>query len=230
MSPLPSVETEALLAEVSTAVVAGFTASDREASRAHLLELSRVGIEVPDEVPAFYDVPSSLVRVTTSLQTSSHESSGEVEPVLLVVDGEWWLTVGSDHTLRDVERRSIPDSKRACAKPVAGRAWRYADALARLDSIRLVSRVRSSDGWVEYQRSPIDLLMSAETIVENWQSANSIETFDNAVFFLGTVPLLSESFVAGDRFLGSMEEHTSKSSLTVEYDVVVTSTREMNSV
>ena len=58
------------------------------------------------------------MRQTEALVVGGAGTSGEVEPVVVVAGGEYFLTVGSDHTDRDLERHDIAASKAACTKVI----------------------------------------------------------------------------------------------------------------
>src|SRR5579872_4110068 len=74
------------------------------------------GVPIPDTYPTFYPVPTSLLTQELTIDVKTHESSGEVEPVLIVRDDAWYVTLGSDHTARDEEKFDIARSKAACPK------------------------------------------------------------------------------------------------------------------
>jgi len=75
--------------------------------------------------------------------------------VLFFANGEWWLTVGSDHTDRKVESYSVAVSKQMCAKPVATAAWRWADVANYQDELQLRSRILEDGAWVGYQQGSL---------------------------------------------------------------------------
>ena len=91
---------------------------DEAAVRRHIEELAAHGIDAPPATPIFWLLPNwllTLAPATTQVHTA--KSSGEVEPVLLrMPDGEVFVTVGSDHTDRDLERSSLLLAKLTCPK------------------------------------------------------------------------------------------------------------------
>jgi len=122
-------------------VIAGWTGRNHAAIEHHIEELEALGVPRPSTVPLYYRVSHQQLTQTESIQALGAESSGEAEPVLFFTQGEWWLTVGSDHTDRQVETYSVAVSKQMCAKPVARVAWRWVDVLAHQDSLWLRSRI-----------------------------------------------------------------------------------------
>src|SRR5699024_9630953 len=120
-------------------------------------ELAELGIAPPPDVPMFYPVDPGLLSFDTVVEVDGQETSGEVEPVLVVRGEEVLLTLGSDHTDRRIETVSVADSKAACVKPIADRAIVTSlDEVARLwDTLTVACRV---DGRT-YQSGTLDALM-----------------------------------------------------------------------
>lgn len=133
-------------------VVAGWTGRDAAAIEHHIEELEALGVPRPSSVPLYYRVGANLLTQAPAIEALGQESSGEAEPVLFASGGEWWLTVGSDHTDRKVESYSVAVSKQMCAKPVATSAWRWADVAGYQDELQLRSRILEDGAWVSYQQ------------------------------------------------------------------------------
>ena len=89
--------------DVRQLVIAGWTGRDAAAVEAHIRELEEIGVPRPASVPTFYRAAAALLTTEAAIQVLGRDSSGEVEPVLLAVDGELWIGVGSDHTDRAAE-------------------------------------------------------------------------------------------------------------------------------
>src|SRR5690606_41751244 len=87
-------------------VIAGYTARDHDALRAHVNELAAIGIPAPESVPSFSPTPAGLLTHSAEITVAGARTSGEAEPVLVRHDGRLYLTVGSDHTDRDLQRAS----------------------------------------------------------------------------------------------------------------------------
>jgi 4-hydroxyphenylacetate 3-monooxygenase len=199
-------------------VVAGYTGRDEAAVRRHIEELAAHGIDAPPSTPIFWLLPDwllTLAPATTQVHTAN--SSGEVEPVLLrQPDGEVFVTVGSDHTDRDLERSSLLLAKLTCPKILSADLWRFADVASRWDTLRL----RSYTGAQDYQKGtiatihpPLDLLARAMKIAPDVRRP--------IVLFLGTIPLLTGGFILAERFTGTLEDPEGERSLTCDYRVEV---------
>lgn len=141
--------------EPTALVVAGWTGRDIAAIEHHIEELAALGVPRPSSVPLYYRVATQLLTQSPAIEALGDRSSGEAEPVLFFSQGEWWLSVASDHTDRHVESYSVAVSKQMCAKPVAQVAWRWRDLQAHQDEVALHSRIFEGGRWVDYQRGTL---------------------------------------------------------------------------
>lgn len=189
-------------------VIAGYTGRDSEAVERHIEELAAHGIPRPEQIPAFYDVPSDLLLVAPSELDVGDTTSGEAEPVLICdSSGDFYVGVGSDHTDRELERRSILESKRACPKLLGPNVWRFDEAAHEWDLLEL----SSTAGGRLYQRGTLSLIRRPDDLVSLMPPATA-ET--NFVLYLGTLPLLDGSFCFRGEFVASLarprrDEHLS---------------------
>lgn len=171
-------------------IVAGYTGRDEAAVAEHIAELEAIGVPPPPSVPAFYELDPALVTTSSVIDVSSAHTSGEVEPVLIRHDGNFFLTVGSDHTDRELERVDIADAKAACPKPLGENTIRLSEV--DWDSLGAQSTV---DGQ-PYQRGGVDSLRHPADLLDRMTAALG-EISDDFVMFCGTMPLLGGEFVYG---------------------------------
>ncbi|HBK07234.1 MAG TPA: DUF2848 domain-containing protein [Acetobacteraceae bacterium] len=137
-------------------IIAGWVGRDEASLRHHIEELASIGIAPPSKTPLFYAAAASLLTQAPTLQVVGAESSGEVEPVLILADGETFVGVGSDHTDRQAEAWSVPHSKQLCGKPVARDLWRFGDVAPHWDQIVLRAWIPgASGGWDLYQEGAV---------------------------------------------------------------------------
>lgn len=209
-----------LLEDIEEMVIAGFTGRNQEEIRAHIDELAAEGIPAPDRIPSFYSVPIDRLTTEEALSTTSEQSSGEVEPVLLFVDGAVWLTVGSDHTARDVEREGIEASKRACAKVLGRTAVRCTTDTFDFDALRLESWARHEGEWLPYQSGDAGQILPPESLLNDPELGGAR---DGLALFLGTIALKTETFVFADAFSARLEHPSWPRPLTLDYKVDVIS-------
>jgi (2Fe-2S) ferredoxin len=204
-------------------VIAGYTGRDRALVDRHIEELREEGVPAPPRVPMYWEAPGELFCDAPSIEVRSAQTSGEVEPVLIVAeDGDWYVGVGSDHTDRALERIDIADSKRACAKVVAPQVWPYEEIAGRWDGIRLSSRVCfDSGGWTAYQAGELGTLLPLDQILRGLRSTLHMEPGPGLAIFLGTVPLLHGSFCYGSAFAMEMTDPGPGRSISWQYEVDV---------
>ena len=148
--------------EPEALVVIGYAGRDRAAVEAHIDELAELGVPRPVSIPLFMVFPPWLITQAPSISVAGAASSGEAELVVVVDGHETFVTVGSDHTDRDLEAVDIFASKGVCPKPVASSGW-TADAVdGRWNDLRLRSRIDGGalyqDGSVAANLAPLDLV------------------------------------------------------------------------
>lgn len=181
---------------VGRLLVAGYTGRDTRAVARHVEELAGAGVPRPPSTPTCYVLDPSLVTQSTIVVTSP-TTSGEVEPVLVMAGGRLLLTVGSDHTDREVERWDVASAKAACPK-VVGTTAIDAASLDRDTWDAVVLRSSLADGS-RYQEGKLAELLHPDDLLAR---LSDIDLADGDVLFLGTVPatggLRSSSSFAGE--------------------------------
>jgi hypothetical protein len=170
-------------------VIAGYTGRDREQVRHHVDELAALGVPPPDAIPAFFDVPPTLLNWSGEIEVAGEETSGEAEPVLFCTSRGWYVGVGSDHTDRAMERTSVSASKSACPKPVSTSTLPVADLADRWDELVL----RGLADGRPYQEAPLAAISRLDDIVDGYRRTVG-GSLDGLAMFLGTVPLLDGGF------------------------------------
>ena len=177
-----------LRVEPTQLVIAGWTGRNSAAIEHHIQELEALGVPRPSTVPLYYRVSHSQLTQSDVVEALGAESSGEAEPVLFFTQGEWWLTVGSDHTDRQVETYSVAVSKQMCVKPVAQVAWRWADVRARQDELHLRSRVWENGAWVLYQQGQLAGIRPLESLRDGYWTGGQAQ--EGAFMSCGTFAAL----------------------------------------
>lgn len=149
-------------------VIAGWTGRDPAAITHHIHELQALGVAPPSTVPLYYRASASMLTQGEQIQVLGEHSSGEVEPVLFHAQGEWWLTVGSDHTDRKVEAYSVAVSKQMCPKPIGTVAWLWSDVADYQDELQLRSRIFENGQWVDYQRGTLASIRPLQSLRDTY--------------------------------------------------------------
>src|ERR1044072_9255142 len=83
--------------EPETLIVAGWTGRDEASLRHHIEELAAIGVPRPSSVPVFYRNAVNNVMQTSRLEVLGPDTSGEVEPVVVVLDEGMWIGLGREH-------------------------------------------------------------------------------------------------------------------------------------
>lgn len=196
-------------------ILAGFTGRDRARVAAHVEELRREGIVAPAKTPVFYRVEASLLSAASIIEVASARTAGEAEPVLLFREGGWCVTVGSDHTDRDLERTDVHASKAVCPKVVSDEVWRFDDVRDHWDRIGLHSWVGAA--LVLYQAGMLADLMPVGAIVDAMRAAGVDP--NGCVALLGTIPLRAPAFDFLNRFEAELFDPVRKRALRIAYEV-----------
>lgn len=184
-----------------TGMVAGYTGRDEHAVREHIDELAAIGIAPPPAVPMFYPVEASTFTSAESLQSAGKATSGEVEPLYIRHRGRYYLGLASDHTDRELEAVDIPDSKRACPKPVS----RQVVAIDDLEAFSLDgARARSWVDGVLYQDGTLDNLRTPANVVGLFLERHGIGDGDFACLG-GTLPVIGGNFTYGTHWRLELE-------------------------
>jgi hypothetical protein len=177
---------ENLVFPVARVLNGGFAGRDQTQVRAHIEELAHLGVKDPGETPTFYPLVSTAVSQATELEVVTGAGNwGEAEPVILFGRDGLLLTVGSDHTDRDLEGFSILKSKQVYPNLVAAKAWRYEEVIDHWDDITLRAWLDAGRSRI-FQDATLAALMRPEDLLPR---AKALIAGDPAgtVFFMGTV-------------------------------------------
>ncbi|GAB2983389.1 DUF2848 domain-containing protein [Amycolatopsis acidiphila] len=194
---------ERLTIEPERLVVAGYTAKDEAAVRAHIAELADIGVPPPSSVPAFYDLDPALLTADAVVEVGGRKTSGEVEPVVIRHGGRYFLGVGSDHTDRELEREDVAGSKAACPKPLGSVVADAGTDLSEVDWDRLLAG-STVDGR-PYQEGSVSTLRHPAELVERMNAVLDVPCTVDLVLYCGTLPLPGGEFVYGSAWRVQLE-------------------------
>lgn len=196
------ISTRLIGVEPTQFIIAGWTGRDAAAIEHHIQELEALGVPRPSNVPLYYRGGANLLTQSGTIEVMGADSSGEAEPALFFAEGEWWITVGSDHTDRTVESYSVAVSKQMCPKPIAAVAWRWADIADRQDEIALESRIMEDGKWVDYQRGTLASITRLESLRDGFYKG---ENTPGSVMFCGTLGAIPNAEGTAIRPAATME-------------------------
>ncbi|MBW0451274.1 DUF2848 domain-containing protein [bacterium M00.F.Ca.ET.228.01.1.1] len=157
--------TRAAVVEVQRLTIAGWAGRDQAAIEHHIAELAELGVKRPSTTPCFYRLGCELLTQAPQIDVVGTKSSGEAECVLLQSDAGLLVTVGSDHTDREVEAYGVTVSKQVCPKPVARNAWLFDDVREHWDRLELRAFAVANGERRVYQQGSVASLLSAADLL-----------------------------------------------------------------
>lgn len=209
--------TEAREIKLENLIVVGFAGKDIEKTMEHIHELEAEGIKCPKTVPVVYQCSKELLTTQDSIEVIADKTSGEVEYLILVDNGRYYIGIGSDHTDRSLEAISIHKSKQVCLKPYATDFWLYEDIKDHFDQIKLISGQILDNKEIAYQEGVTADLLPLDTIIQKIQEELSV---NNSLIYTGTVPL-KNGFKFGSRFFCKLLDEKLNREISLAYDVKV---------
>lgn len=198
-------------------IVVGFAGKDVKKTMEHIRELEAEGIKCPKSVPVVYQCSKELLTTADHIEVIAGKTSGEVEYLILVRDGKYYIGIGSDHTDRDLEAVSIHKSKQVCLKPYAQDFWAYDEIKDHFDEIKLVSSQVVDGREVAYQAGVTSDLLPMERIIAEVEKETATA---NSLIYTGTVPL-KNGFKFGNQFSCKLIDEKLKRELSLAYTVTV---------
>ena len=188
---LDAEHTREIEVDIRDLVIAGMTGRDDVAVQAHIDELAALGVRPPSRIPIYYRVSATLLTTEDRIQVLGPDTSGEVEAVLIGTPDRILVGVGSDHTDRKVEERSVALSKQMCPKPMSRKVWRYADVAGVWDALELACDRVDHGLRVAYQRATLGAIRRPEEVIAGcFDGARELPA--GVAMFLGTVSTLDQ--------------------------------------
>jgi len=166
-------------------------------------------------VPVFYRNAVNNVMQTERLEVLGPDTSGEVEPVVVVLDDGMWIGLGSDHTDRKAETMGIALSKQLCGKVMGAALWRLDDISKHWDQIMIRSHATIGGQRVVYQEGPLAAMRHPDDLIARYGAALK----PNTIMFCGTLGAKGGIRPAA-RFEMELDDPVLKRRMTHGYDVV----------
>ncbi|MEZ5652223.1 MAG: DUF2848 family protein [Burkholderiaceae bacterium] len=204
--------------EIDQVVIAGWTGRDHRQVQRHIDELKSMGIPEPSATPLFYRISADLVTQSPMIQVLGPASSGEIEPVLFAAEDGIWLTIGSDHTDRDVERAGVALAKQLCPKPVARTAWRWDEVHQQAEHMLLKSWIGGGEEKQAYQQGTLSELIPLNALLQQMQIQLGFGLEPGTLLFCGTLPT-EGGLRTADHFSGLLLDPSAGRTLTLDYDI-----------
>ena len=198
-------------------ILAGWTGRDRAAQEKHIVELEQLGVRRPPTIPVYYRASSSRVTTSDSIEVVGTDSSGEVEFIMLQIDGSLWIGAGSDHTDRKVESYNITVSKQMCDKPVAREIWLFDEIQNHWDSLILRAWAVQAGNRRLYQEGNVSAMLHPRDLIAGYMR-NGTSLTDGTAMFSGTLAAIG-GIQPADRFEFELDDPVLKRRLAHGYDV-----------
>ena len=202
---------------VKKAVIAGWTARDIAAMEKHIQELEEIGVPRPASTPMFYRVGASRITNSNKMQAAGGNSSGEVEFIMVNIDGKLWIGVGSDHTDRKVETYNITVSKQMCDKPIASILWPWEELADHWDSLILRSHVVTDGKRELYQSGSVASMRPPLELIERYASESGI--FEPGTIMFGGTLAAKGGIRSADRFEFEIVDEKLDRQISHAYDI-----------
>jgi hypothetical protein len=196
-------------------LMAGFSGRNRNLVQAHIDELVAHGVPAPKQTPALYCTPVRNLTQNIRIKVDSKHTTGEAEAVLILHRGTIFVTVGSDHTDRELEKIDIETSKQL-PKIVSDECWHFDDLRRRSDNLRLSSSVGNSSPDSLYQNGLLSYFLKPNELLRFIASKH--KNLDGSVIFCGTLPLLNGKFTPTRFFKAELQDPTTAQSLSLTYE------------
>jgi hypothetical protein len=197
-------------------VVAGWTGRDEAALRHHIEELAAIGVPRPSSVPVFYRNSALNLTQANSVEVLGADTSGEVEPVVVVLEDGLWLGLGSDHTDRKAETLGIALSKQLCAKPIGHTLWRLDEVTDHWDRLQLRSFATINGQRVLYQDGTLQAIRAPDDLIQRYQQQLAPST----IMYCGTFAAIG-GIRPATRFEMELEDPVLRRMMTHAYDIQV---------
>jgi len=198
-------------------VCGGWVGRDQKSLQAHIDELVRLGVPPPRRIPIYMNFSTYLLTTDDEITVVSDKSSGEVEYVLLCSGEEVWVTVGSDHTDREVETKSIPGSKQMYGKCLPPECWPYLEVKDHWDELILRCWGTKGTERTLYQESRLSEILDPRELLEK-MPREGIDRKEGLVLFSGTIPT-KKGLIFGDFYELELKDPVLKRSIKHSYRI-----------
>jgi hypothetical protein len=212
-------ESVALNFAAKRVICAGYSGRRQESVQEHIRELAALGMPAPPSTPMFFQVSNYLATTTACITVQDRLTSGEVEFALLFDRGRTYVTCGSDHTHRELERHSIPGAKQMHPKILARVAWPLAEVTPQWDQLTLRSWATLDGTRRLYQEGPLAEIMDRDALLNAVESRLDVRR-DGTVFMSGTIPTIG-GLVYAEHFEFELRDSVRDRAIRHAYDIQV---------
>jgi hypothetical protein len=180
--------------EVRRQVNTGRTSRDQSDVLKHVEELKKKGITLSGVDVAYHTKLSDRVTTEHEIEILRPDvtSSGEVEPAFLTAqDGQIYVTVGSDHSDRNLQTFSSQLAKQVYDNVLSPVVWRYEDVIGHWDDIILESYIMENGEEKLYQKGTLVEMLRPEVFLAGTKERMADGDLRGSVILGGTFPTLT---------------------------------------
>ncbi|WP_445492016.1 DUF2848 family protein [Niallia sp. 03133] len=201
-------------------IVMGFTPRDGKVIRELFEALRKIGGSIPAKTPMTYPLSPELLTTSDEISVVGNDTNGEVEYLIIPINGDIYIGVGSDHADKHVESYDIQKSKQLCAKHMCKEVWKWSEVKDHWDKVVLESRY-FVDGVDElYQKNIAEVMLRPEKIIQSVEDFYNKKIADlDCVIFSGSVPTL-DGFRYGEHFRYSLFDPVKNRKIGSEYSII----------
>lgn len=203
---------------VSRIICAGYSGRSQDAVMEHVKELAALGMPTPETTPIFFQVSNYLATNGTGVTVQDGFTSGEAEFVLLFHGGDIYVTCGSDHTHRELERYSIPGAKQMHPKILGPVLWRFTDVEDHWDDLMLRSWATVKGHRQLYQEASLAHILPPKQLLGEAERHFKVAS-DGTIFMSGTLPTVGGQLVYADYFAFELQDPVRARSIGHGYEV-----------
>lgn len=206
-----------LLVQAPFLLGAGYAGRTQDKVREHIEELAQLGVPRPDAIPILFPITADQITTAHHIDVQGTMTSGEVEYVLLQLAGEWFVTVGSDHTDRELERFSVEKSKQMCPNVMAQTLWAAQDVRDHWDELVLRAWVTKEGTRTLYQEDSLAALLPPAELLTAVRSRVT-HSLEEVPIFSGTIATLA-GLIFADSFEMELSDPILKRAIRHRYTV-----------
>jgi hypothetical protein len=135
-------------------------------------------------------------------------------------NGRTYVTCGSDHTHRGLERYSIPGSKQMHPKILAKDLWLYSDVEDNWDQLMLRSWATIDGKRQLYQEAHLSHILSPHHLLRDAEEYFKVRE-QGTIFMSGTLPTVVGHLVYADFFAFELHDPVRDRTIGHGYEVLV---------
>jgi len=152
--------------EVKRMVNGGYCGRNQEEIRRHMEEVRKLGsTEVFDETPVFFPVVKDRITLKEEIEVVGNQTSGEGEFAILIGKDRIYVAAASDHTDRDLEKKTILKSKQVTPNILSKEVWDYEDVKGHWDEILMRAWVKEGEKKKLYQEAKLKALLPPDDLM-----------------------------------------------------------------